>query len=201
VSNNTRSDEVKIWEVSSGKEIATIKGRKYSRYSLSFSPDGRYMALCNIREKTIKILEVSSGKEIALLKGHEGGISSVSFSPDGKYLASGGEPIKIWEISSGKEIAILRSNKDRIVSLHLKFSPDGRYLASGHVNETVIWEVSSGKEIAALKEHEHYGVKLISVQMEDIWYLGALLSQLEFGKFPVEKRLLMLAALKIGLNH
>ncbi len=97
--------------------------------SVSFSPDGKYIA-SGSWDHTIRIWELSSGKCIQTLAGHKDKIWSVSFSPGGKYLASGSldKTVKIWDINSGNCVSTLTVN-DEVASVC--FSPDGRYLVSG----------------------------------------------------------------------
>ena len=95
------SDEtIKVWEVSSGKEIDTLRGHKSVVFSVSFSPDGKQLA-SGSDDETIKVWELSSGKEIATLRGHNDSVWSVDFSPDGKQLASGGndKTRKVWDLN------------------------------------------------------------------------------------------------------
>jgi hypothetical protein len=102
---------VKLWDVKSGKEIATLQGHQSWVNSVSFSPDGHTLA-SGSEDKTVKLWDVKSGKEIASLQGHQSPVWSVSFSPDGHTLASGSgdNTVKLWDVKSGKEIATLEGH-------------------------------------------------------------------------------------------
>jgi serine/threonine protein kinase len=80
------------------REVATLRGHGGPVSSVSFSPDGKFLA-SGSWDKTVKVWEVGSWQEVATLWGHEGYVYSVSFSPDGKFLASGSyETVKVWEV-------------------------------------------------------------------------------------------------------
>ncbi len=108
--------------------------------SVSFSPDGKYLA-CGTSLGKIKIWEVEAWNLITTLKEHSDDIYSLSFSPNGKYLASGSADttIKIWEVGSWNLIATLKGHSGSVLSV--SFSPDSKYLASGSDDGTIkIWE-------------------------------------------------------------
>jgi WD40 repeat protein len=89
---------IKIWDVTTGKVLNTLKGHEGYVLSVGFSPDGKKLAGSD--DNTIKIWDVTTGKVLNTLKGHEGWVYSVGFSPDGKQLASGSEDktIILWDL-------------------------------------------------------------------------------------------------------
>jgi WD40 repeat protein len=144
---------LKLWEVSSGREIRTFQGHSSGVSSIAFSPDGRY-ALSGSKDNTLKLWEVSSGREIRTFTGHTDFVESVAFSPDGRYALSGSKDntLKLWEVSSGREIRTFTGHTSGARSV--AFSPDGRYVLSGSGDETMkLWEVSSGREIRTFQGH------------------------------------------------
>jgi RNA polymerase sigma factor (sigma-70 family) len=152
---------IKLWDVATGSERATLKGQAAykespvgeSPFSGLFSPDSKTLALKS-EDGTIKLWEVATGKEGATLdRSHNGGL--MAFSPDGETLLgfSGGH-LTSWEVATGKDRdqAILCGHTGRVFSV--AFSPDGKTLASGSEDGTSkLWEVATGKDRATLKGH------------------------------------------------
>jgi WD40 repeat protein len=103
---------IKLWDVATGKERATIKVPGYL-YCLAYSPDGKMLASGGSGlPPRIMLWDVTTGKEQATLKGHtKRTVFSVAYSPDGKTLASGGEDgtIKLWDMTSIEQGGIERS--------------------------------------------------------------------------------------------
>ncbi|WP_341737640.1 CHAT domain-containing protein [Microcoleus sp. CAWBG640] len=151
LASGSADNTVKLWDVSTGKEIRTLQGHSSAVYSVSFSPDGKTLA-SGSNDKTIKLWDVTTGKEIRTLKGHGNMVLSVSFSPDGKTLASGSgdNTIKLWDVTTGKEIRTLKGHSNQVLSI--SFSHDGKTLASSSPDKTVkLWDVITGKEISTLQ--------------------------------------------------
>ena len=83
--------------VSKFKCLKTLKGHKYSIYSVAFSPDGTKI-ISGSGDKTIKIWDANTGQCLKTLKEHKYSVNSVAFSPDGTKIISGSydDTIKIW---------------------------------------------------------------------------------------------------------
>jgi|GEM_PF-2819559 len=136
--------------------IKTLEGHSYGVYSVSFSPDGKFLA-SGSGDRTVKIWEVGSWELIKTLEGHSDYVNGLSFSPDGKFLASGSDDktIKIWEVGSWKLIKTLKGHSSGVISV--SFSPDGKFLASGSSDKTIkIWEVGSWGLVKTLEGHSDY---------------------------------------------
>ena len=130
------TSEVKLWNVSTGKSIATLFGSA----PVAFSPDGRLLA-------------TGSGVETKWfdVDGLEGG------TRQGENY--GGNAVKLWEVATGKPIAILPP-WSRIDGL--AFSLSGKRLAAKMSEVVQLWDVSewtqsSGQVTIAIEEEETTG--------------------------------------------
>ena len=141
---------IEIWEVESGELVKKLGYRASSVSSVSFAPNGKFVASGSLNE-TIRLWEVETGKCIKTLSERTGSVKSVCYSPDGKYLASGSwdKTIKIWNVATGECINTLTGHTDWVESVC--YSPDGKYLASGSKDKTIkVWEAATGKCIKTL---------------------------------------------------
>ncbi|KAF0156944.1 MAG: wd40 repeat subgroup [Syntrophaceae bacterium] len=156
ISGGDMKNSLKLWDISTGKEIGTLIGHTENRITAAtFSPDGKY-ALSGSFDKTVRIWDVSTGKEMRTLTGHAGLILSVAFSPDGRYAASGSRDntLKIWDVATGKEVHTLSGHGDGVSTV--VFSSDSRYVLSGSFDKTVkLWDSATGKEIRTLTGHAY----------------------------------------------
>jgi WD40 repeat protein len=102
---------VKLWDLGTRREIATLKGHGSSVLSVVFSPDGKTLA-SGSSDHTVKLWDLGTRQEIATLKGHMDSVLSVVFSPDGKTLASGSSSfdysIRLWQGATEEQVAAQR---------------------------------------------------------------------------------------------
>ena len=145
--------EIKLWDVTTRRYIATLEGHTNWVQSVSFSPDGSILA-SGAWDNTVKLWDIATRTNIATLEGHTNRITSVSFSPDGAILASGAgdNTVKLWDIATRTNIATLEGHTNRVRSV--SFSPDGAILASGADDNTVkLWDIATRTNIATLEGH------------------------------------------------
>ena len=71
LASGSEDKTIKLWDVATGKEQATLKGHTEWVKSVAFSPDGKTLA-SGSGDSTIKLWDVATGKEQATLKGHHG---------------------------------------------------------------------------------------------------------------------------------
>jgi formylglycine-generating enzyme required for sulfatase activity len=159
-------------------------------YSVSFSPDGKYV-VSGSADHTTRVWDATTGEEISRVM-FEGGTPVSAFSPDGKYVISGGcdkmeddscvqGSARVWETFTGKEIS--RMTHDHQVST-VAFSPDGRYVLSSGETTARVWEFDTGKEIARMTHQ--YGVKTAAFSSDSRYVVssgdGVVVWEVETGR-------------------
>ncbi len=154
-------NEIRIINLLTRKQIATLKGHSNVIIDLDFSIDNQYLASAS-GDGTIKIWhlptlsndEFTSSKPslVLTLEGHTKAVYGVSFSPDGKRLVSTSldGSIKIWELSkdikSAREINSLEDHNSQVLSID--YSHDGKYFATGDYDGNVIvWKENGMQDV------------------------------------------------------
>ncbi len=145
---------VRIWDATSGAQLAVLHGHGDVVNSAVFSPDGR-RAVSASSDKTVRVWDATSGAQLAVLRGHGDAVNSAAFSPDGRRVVSGSsdKTVRIWDATSGAQLTVLHGHQDAVNSA--AFSPDGRHVVSASSDDTVrIWDATSGAQLAVLRGHQ-----------------------------------------------
>jgi WD40 repeat protein len=171
-----QADEVtqQIWDVPTGKLVATLRGHRQPviRSDFSphpFSPDGHLLASLGALLDSatgplkpgheLKLWDVATGREIRTVRDPTWRYRQVAFSPDGRLIAlfwmsEIGEPetVRILDTTTGSEVLALRGHTSLV--LCLAFSPDGKRIATGSGDLTIkLWDATTGQEVLTLRGH------------------------------------------------
>jgi len=138
--------------------LATYRGHFKEVYTVSWSPDGKYVA-SGSGDETVQIWDFTRGEHILTYSGHrhkvgKGLIQAIMWSPDGKYLVSGSwdKTVRIWDAYTGHTLSTFRSYYEVVETV--AWSPDGRYIASGNRKGIAhVWNVTSGKKVRDFLGH------------------------------------------------
>ena len=151
---------VRLWDVSSGKEVRQFKGYNPA----AFSPDGRFIFAANAFDEPACLWESSTGREVQRFEGHKLRLVSVAFSPDGRFVLTAGSDgsIRLSEMMSGLEVRRFETHTSLAISAFVAFSPDGRFvlgtaLGGGKAAQIAqLWETATGREVRQFEGHNGY---------------------------------------------
>jgi len=95
--------KVKVWDVATGKCVATLKGHPEGVTDVAMFPDGRRVVFGSLATP-LEVWDVETGECVATLEGHSRIVWCVAVFPDGRRVVSGsfGE-IKVWENVAGQK--------------------------------------------------------------------------------------------------
>jgi WD40 repeat protein len=159
-----KSGAVRLWNVTTGKELVTLMGYGNHVLAVAFAPDGKTLAAAS-KDGTVKLWDVATGRERlsfqaggpihdAVLPG--GRAQAIVFSPDGQRLAvAAGAAITLRAVSTGRVLMTIRTYAHEPASL--AFSPDGKRLVSGGGEGELgrgggvkLWDTATGLEVLSM---------------------------------------------------
>jgi WD40 repeat protein len=137
-----------VWDVATGKLLASPDTHQGALQDLAISPDGRLFATAG-DSRTIKLWDASTLTEVATLSGHTAPIQVLAFSRDGRTLASAGDDhaVIVWDVPTRTQLATLTGHRSRIRGL--AFTRDGTLLSGDEDGRIIHWSL----DLAAATRH------------------------------------------------
>ena len=154
LASGSSDSTVKLWDVETQTNIATLEGHTAAVFSVAFSPNRMLLASGSF-DGTVKLWDANAHTNIATLEGHAAEIASVAFSPDGTTLASGSFDgiVKLWNIATHQNTATFGGYDADILEeggwiTPVSFSPNSSTLAYGAITSIQLWDVATEENIA-----------------------------------------------------
>jgi WD40 repeat protein len=158
VATGSRDKTMKLWELSTGREVRTFLGHTGTVNNIRFSSKGNY-AITSSGDGTARIWEVLSGKELFSTPARDYFLASVGISPDEKFFAASGyeDEAVIYDFNTHQPVKKIEVNSDKGTKYgtNLLFSPDGKWLAIGEDNRVAtLYNTTNWDKVHTLGESE-----------------------------------------------
>jgi len=158
----TGANKITTWFTKTAKPFKTFRNSSSSS-SISFSPDGKYLA---IGGNEIKIFDIEINRINRIIKEHNHEIKSIAFSPNKKWLAVVDRNcVHIWDLRNNSLLYTLMVNASTVT-----YSPNSKRLTIGTVDGKIqIYTASKGNLLRKIyvRKHErsysYYESKILSI--------------------------------------
>ncbi|HTV69968.1 MAG TPA: WD40 repeat domain-containing protein [Rhizobiaceae bacterium] len=138
----SRDNMLRVWDVASGTEIATLKHER-PIFFMEFSPDGSRIASA-VGDTKVWLWDVATATEIAVLE-HAQTIRSATFSPDGTRVVTADfdGAVRFWDAADGRKVADLAGHTKAVHEA--RFSADGTRIVTASGDGTArIFDAAKG---------------------------------------------------------
>ncbi len=143
---------VRVFDSTTGRRIATLRGHRDGIGSIVFTLDGRHLVTSS-SDRTVRLWEVRSGRQIWSAVGAEGAIRGLQVSRDGTMVAGvgRGDVVRFWNLSGGQLKGTIVGSGDL---RSLAFSPDGTRIVTGAKDgQAAVWDLKTGERLLDLEGH------------------------------------------------
>jgi WD40 repeat protein/serine/threonine protein kinase len=149
---------IRLWDLTTGKETAALRGQEGPARVLVYSPDGNHLA-SGSEDGAIRLWDVRTGQQFAVLRGHQGAVWWLAYSPDGQRIVScdSRSSCRLWD-AKGRQLADLGTGEGPPKAV---FTPDSRRIVLGLGRKVSLVDASDGRQIAVLGSHEHSVFELV----------------------------------------
>lgn len=175
LASGDRGGTVKVWEFTTGRELASWQYSPREVTTVAFSPRGDMLAAAG-QDPAIRLWKVDDWTELARLEGHDRTVMAVSWSPDGQRLVSGSrdQSIRVWDVAAKQELHCLDGLAD--VVRCVAWLPDGQRIVAAIGSSVQAWKSNTWQYEGQLCQHSQ-GILAIAISPD-----GRLLASGGYGK-------------------
>jgi WD40 repeat protein len=137
--------QVQIYEVATLKAVRVLQPSTDSLYGLSFSPDGKTVAV-GAADKVVRLIGVEDGKVHVEFKAHVDWVLGTLFSLDGKQFVSGGrdKAMKLVEVETGRFVDDINNPLEQVLCM-ARHPKEEKVLFGGDMGIARLYRISDNQ--------------------------------------------------------
>ncbi len=139
---------VRLWDVSTQKELRLFEGHRDRVNCVAFSPDGSRI-VSGSADNTVRVWDAKTGEQLSQFDGHRMEIVGAFFLPDGRHVLSGshGDSLVVWNVEQEKVVRAFPRGA-RYYMHTLMLAPNGKLAVTGGCGDQGIlylYDVEAGQ--------------------------------------------------------
>ena len=141
--------QIRLWDAATGRCTGALVAHDSGVLSLSWSPDGKYLASAGGHvDRRVRLWDVASRRLLRTSSDQGNAVRTVAWSPDGRFVASAAfsGKVVVAEVSTGTERHCLSFGTG---ANGVSWSADGKILAIGATDTPQLFDVEFGKILPA----------------------------------------------------
>ncbi len=141
------SDALVFWDMATGNEQKRLGRHMTAARDLTFSPDGKHLAVARIAD--VKIVDMTTGAHVIPLADHVWGVNFATLAAAGKTATTiAGLSVVTWDVATGKEIKRHVMDQKSAIEQWSGLSRDGRtaYRVNNAEKSLYIVNLSTGSQ-------------------------------------------------------
>ncbi len=145
--------DLRLYQTSDWKLIATLRGHDDVVFSLAFRPDGARLASASF-DHSVRLWDVKSHATLKEYHHHSDFVYAVAFSPDGKKLVSTSKDrtVQLFDVETGKSVFTFSGMEQDVMAV--AFHPNGKTIISSGFEAAIYWwNAENGEKIKAQGGH------------------------------------------------
>ena len=136
--------QIRLWEISSGNLLATMRQGEASVYQVRFTPDSRYL-LATSNDGITRLWNTRLDEEWAMLPG-----TAAHFSPDSALVATTVENrVQLWDVATRLPLPVVMQHNAPIDDF--LFTANGQQLYAFGESSVTGWNVADGQQVSAVQ--------------------------------------------------
>jgi WD40 repeat protein len=152
---------IRLWDVTTGKEMHKFLGHNGPVYGLVLMPDDNRLVSIADKDLAVKIWDFETKSLKTSLAPNSAHINAVAVSPDQRFIVTGGDDgiVRFWDVDRGIMLRYLEHSQGIYC---ITISPDGRHMLCGSKKApatdtpgiVTCWDFELGIELRTFEAHK-----------------------------------------------